>query len=125
MLSRYKGPGSKEKIRKCIERKGRKLGCTGATKDTVQDEPSPGAGAEPAVATAEDLQRAFGTPAEVVDGMRALARYTGDEDTAEIRDVLLQQGVALDMADAAGMAELLTLIDLLESYSTYMRAVDY
>jgi len=34
LLGRYKGPGSKSTIRACIMRKGKKMGCAGATKDS-------------------------------------------------------------------------------------------
>jgi len=36
LLGRYKGPGDKSRIRACIERKGKRLGCSGA-KDEAQD----------------------------------------------------------------------------------------
>jgi len=37
LLGRYKGPGDKSKIRSCIERRGKKLGCSGAKKEKSAD----------------------------------------------------------------------------------------
>ncbi len=37
LVGRYKGPGSKTRIRACIERRGRVLKCSGAIEDTVSD----------------------------------------------------------------------------------------
>lgn len=39
LLGRYKGPGDKSSIRACIERKGKKLGCTSSSKSDSTDVP--------------------------------------------------------------------------------------